>query len=100
MAKRPGPGDAWMEYSILVPDARKGIEHISLCGLCSNTGIIKTKGTFETFGRGTVTTDLRAYCICPNGRVKRKRFRHSRTKWGGSSIIGVAPPVRIYRDRQ
>lgn len=67
--------DTWLEYTIWHLDT---IGHISLCGLCGNTGMIgggSGKGlNFEAMGRAIYMSPRP--CICPNGRIsiRRKRF--------------------------
>lgn len=63
MADRdPPPVDhyTWLEF--LGPP---GIE--SCCGLCGNSGVVDTRGkVFSPLGEDC---GVRAFCVCPNGRV-------------------------------
>ena len=55
------------------------------CGLCQNTGIIKTMGQKTV---ANIRAGVNAFCICPNGRAMRKST--DKKKWDGakgSSII-------------
>lgn len=57
--------DTWWEF--LGPPGDE-----SWCGLCGNVGIVDTRGKVKS-PHGD-DCGVRAYCICPNGRViKRQR---------------------------
>ncbi len=53
-----------------------------LCGLCGNLGVVTTQ---VRTGAGARQHFVESYCICPNGRARRKG--HGRRKWGGSSVL-------------
>jgi hypothetical protein len=56
------------EFVVWVPDDRPGIGHITLCGLCGNSGILGGGRGFRfTSGHFDVYCPPRP-CICPNGR--------------------------------
>ena len=57
--------DTWMEF--LGP-----AETESYCGLCGNSGIVDTRGKVVS-PRGE-DCGVRAFCICPNGRVSKYQF--------------------------
>lgn len=83
------PGKAWLEYSVFVKDDRPGIDKISICGLCGNSGIIDTKDKAKTpNGIGAKPVGVEAYCICPNGRAIKKKFA-KKPKWGNTSVIST-----------
>lgn len=52
----------------------------SLCGLCGNFGIINTLG--KMFSPAGVHCGVRRYCICPNGRVMKRKVNAQRKKAG------------------
>ena len=55
--------DLWLEF---LDEATK-----SHCGLCGNSGIIDTyKADIKT--AAGLRVGVRAYCICPNGRIMKK----------------------------
>lgn len=61
MANRdPVNDDTWLEF--LGPASDK-----SCCGLCDNSDIVDTRGKVTSPTGGDC--GVRAYCICPNGRV-------------------------------
>lgn len=80
------PSEAWLEFSVFVKDDRPGIDEISICGLCGNSGLISTLGTARTpRGIGAKSVGVEAYCICPNGRSMKKNI--TKSKWGGTSVV-------------
>lgn len=81
------PIDAWEEYTVY-PHADHLDCKIPMCGLCANSGIIDTTKSAIWNGKeiGVVV-----YCICPNGRAKKKRTKQA--KWGGNSVIRTGKDV-------
>lgn len=59
--------DLWDEFIVHVPDERPGIEKISLCGLCGNTGRLHQIGVRSP--AGILLPAIDRPCICPNGRA-------------------------------
>lgn len=59
----PDPVDhnTWLEF--LGPS---GVE--AFCGLCGNSGILDTRGNVKA-PYGISDCGVRAFCICPNGRI-------------------------------
>lgn len=76
------PIDAWEEFTVYPHADHIGCK-IPLCGLCGNSGIIDTTKNTTWDGKNVGVV---AYCICPNGRVKKKRLTNQ-YKWGGDSVI-------------
>lgn len=73
--------DLWWEYTTYV--YIDGEHVIPACGLCGNTGIINTLQSVKSLQQHC---GLIAYCICPNGRAK-KRAETDQPKWGGTSVL-------------
>lgn len=65
------PKKLWEEFIILCSDERFEPPHnfITLCGLCGNGGIIDTS---KTATHGDKMVGVVGYCICPNGRARKK----------------------------
>lgn len=65
------------------------------CGLCGNTGMIDTRGRLQT-PDGSPAGGILAFCICPNGR-KRKRDAGLKT-WDstevGHSVVDAPKAVK------
>jgi hypothetical protein len=64
--------EAWLRYTVDVPDTRPGIPSISLCGLCGNSGVINASW------RNPIDQQMwksQSACICPNGRARVKMGR-------------------------
>jgi hypothetical protein len=85
MAKAPTAGNLQDEFTVHAdrtfgdPIGPARVFAIPLCGICGNSGYIRsTWKFFEVF------QTVEAYCICANGRAIRKRERGS--KWGNSII--------------
>lgn len=74
--------DLWMEFTVQVYNDDIKMD-IPLCGLCGNTGIVDTLNS--AVSPAGVKCGIKAFCICPNGRVKRKTWKGS--KYGESSDI-------------
>lgn len=66
----PKPKEIWEEFEVKVQDPELGFD-VSLCGLCGNTGYIKTIGVFSP--KGIPLPSIIKPCICPNGRADKKR---------------------------
>ncbi len=60
----PKAADLWLEF--LGP---AGAAHH--CGLCGNSGVIDTRG--RMFTPAEHECGVLAFCICPNGRVYKKK---------------------------
>lgn len=67
------PKKLWEEFIIRRSDDRfePPNNFITLCGLCGNSGIIDTSKTAEHYDK---MVGIVGYCICPNGRARKKRF--------------------------
>ena len=80
---KPTPANAWNEFTTF-----QYVNHlpfkIPFCGLCGNTGIINTMDKAKT-PQGK-PCGIEAFCICPNGRVDKKKFTNGK-KWGGNSVL-------------
>ncbi len=74
--RAPVNDDTWMEF--LGPP---GVE--SYCGLCGNCGVIDTRG--KVTDPGGDDCGVRAYCICPNGRILKLQYNDVLPPEGGSS---------------
>jgi len=72
----------WMEF--LLRFTKDGHD-LGLCGLCGNKGLVDT--TTSAFSPMGIPCGGIFWCICPNGRVMRKRSIGS--KYGESSRIEV-----------
>ena len=59
------------EFLIWSLDDRPGIEKITLCGLCGNSGIIDTTKSADHYAK---MVGVVGYCICPNGRQRKRVF--------------------------
>jgi hypothetical protein len=61
----------WEKY-YLTEETAEGIGSYRMCSLCSNNGIIDTRGTLSPRGN-----DLgrKNWCICPNGQALRKHAK-------------------------
>ena len=73
--------DVWIEYAVRVYDQTSDAE-IDVCCLCGNSGILNTLNNIKWDNK---KCGIKAYCICPYGRLSRKK--HIKNKWGMSSII-------------
>lgn len=71
----------WLEFEIRAFNEELGFD-IPLCGLCGNSGILDTTTSATWKGK---PVGVRAFCICPNGRVKKKSSTKQK-KWGGNSV--------------
>lgn len=84
--------DLWLEFTVLwvnpmfPPEANQ----IPMCGLCGNGGIIDTTSVVKD-SKGN-SMGIRAFCICPNGRYKRKT-KLGRKYGKTSDVIGK---TRVY----
>lgn len=79
--------ELWNEYTTYVRmknlDGELTNNLIPVCGLCGNSGLMDTRRYASCLGQNC---GIMGYCICPNGRAKRKQ-ENGAPKWGGSSII-------------
>lgn len=82
------PIDAWEEFTVYAYADHLGCK-IPMCGLCANSGVINTTKNAIWDGKDI---GVIAYCICPNGRRKKKRLT-KQTKWGGNSVIRTGKDV-------
>lgn len=73
----------WMEFTSLIIDPRLINCEIPYCALCGNSGILDTTQSAKT--PGGIPCGIRAFCICPNGRARRKINKGR--KYGESSDI-------------
>ena len=62
--------DVYDEYDVTVHDPELGFD-VHLCGLCGNTGWIKTIGVHSP--KGIPLQTICKPCICPNGRAAKER---------------------------
>lgn len=76
--------NSWLEYTVAVEVGQE--EPVNVCGLCANEGILDTTGNVRYNGS---SAGVRAYCICPVGRAKKKADQEK--KWGGSSVMEHDP---------
>ncbi len=60
--------DLWLEFTVEVMRDDIGLK-IPLCGLCTNIGIVDTTTTAVWAGK---PAGIQTYCICPNGRARKK----------------------------
>lgn len=60
------------EYEVKVHDPQLGLD-VSLCGLCGNTGHIRTVAVVSP--KGLPVPSIYKPCICPNGRAYRNKRR-------------------------
>lgn len=69
----------WHEFTVFCDmDCGGKIFAIPMCGLCGNSGTIKTEWEYQG-----VTQRIKSICICPNGRGLKKQCNAA--KWGGDS---------------
>ena len=76
------PIDAWEEFTVYPYADHIGCK-IPMCGLCGNSGVLDTTKNTNWQGKDIGVV---AYCICPNGRRRKKSFTEH-PKWGGNSVI-------------
>jgi hypothetical protein len=69
----PIDDDTYLEFTVFYPDERPGIGHISLCGLCGNSGLIGGGMGLHIKASGRELYMDPRPCICPNGRESIKR---------------------------
>lgn len=62
-ARAAAPRDLWTEFLGPASDP-------SHCGLCGNSGVVDTRGQIRT--AAGFECGVRAWCICPNGRVMKR----------------------------
>ena len=60
--------DWWLEFVVDVTIDAIGMK-VPICGLCGNTGLIDTTATAKCDGK---CVGVLAFCICPNGRARKK----------------------------
>jgi len=82
------PIDAWEEFTVYAYADHLECK-IPMCGLCANSGIVNTTQNASWNGKDIGVV---AYCICPNGRVKKKKLT-KQSKWGGNSVIRTGKDV-------
>jgi hypothetical protein len=70
----PVDEDTWLEF--LGPPGNR-----SWCGLCGNSGVVDTRG--KAVSPRSEDCGVRAYCICPNGRMRKHQSN------------GVLPPEEV-----
>jgi hypothetical protein len=65
--------ELWLEF--LGPEKADPADPISIakahCGLCGNKGIVDTRG--RMFTPAGYECGVLAFCICPNGRIMKKK---------------------------
>lgn len=74
--------DMWMEFDVMVELPHLPGHQIPLCGLCGNNGKITLTVPAPPCGYapGFVAPKLDHYCICPNGRVMKRRIERAARK--------------------
>lgn len=72
----------WEEFVVKAVNEELGFE-IPLCGLCGNSGILDTTTSAKWSNK---SVGIKAYCICPNGRARKKVITKQK-KWEGSSVL-------------
>lgn len=76
--------DSWLEFTVLVKRVFGDQEFdIPMCGLCGNTGTIDTTNSAKS--PAGVSCGGKFFCVCPNGRARKKRKQGS--KYGGTSKV-------------
>ncbi len=61
----------WDEFTIIVHNDKLDID-VPICGLCGNTGIVDTTASAICMKK---LVGIKHYCICPNGRSRKRRKR-------------------------
>lgn len=80
------PANAWIEFETFQYINHLPGHKIPFCGLCGNSGIIDTRKSVTT-SEGK-PCGVEAFCICPNGRAKKKKsVICNGKKWGGTSVL-------------
>lgn len=59
----------WHEFMVRVKDPARPESSYPVCGLCGNTGIIRTVGVVTP--NGIPVDTIERFCICPNGRAMK-----------------------------
>lgn len=86
----------WESEFIVEQDSKKipGFK-IPICGLCGNNGLIRVKVPLCPAALPGSGERLEAYCICPNGRARKRDQERLARKQARRAAKGIAPKKDI-----